>query len=104
MKTRPDPAPTEHGAEPAPVASTLLTFAIVTVVVPGISVLALTLVARGIAAGWGPVLGGAALAATWPAIVRAFRELTGREPERLWRLPGWVWLGLGGAAGCALLF
>lgn len=82
----------------------LLMFLIVTALVPGAAVLALTCVVRAVAAGWGPVLGGLVLAATWPVVVPAWRELTGREPGRVLRLPGWVWLGVAGTVGCLVLF
>jgi len=86
------------------VGSMLVTFLIVAALVPGALVLALTWGVRAIAAGWGAVLGGLLLAAAWPVIVPAWREVTGREPGRFLRLPGWVWLGAAGTLGCLVLF
>ncbi|PYG02214.1 hypothetical protein SAMN05216184_101686 [Georgenia satyanarayanai] len=85
------------------VVSMLLTLVVVAALVPGAAVLALTWLVRLLAAGWGPVLGGALFACTWPLVDRAWRELSGRAPELPLGLPGWVWLGAAGTLGCWLL-
>lgn len=103
VTTRSD-APEQPRSERTSALSMLATFVVVAAVVPGASVLVITLVVRAAAAGWGPVLGGAALAAAWPLVARAWQEIEGRPPRRLWRLPGWVWLGVAGTLLCALLF
>ncbi|WP_324652300.1 hypothetical protein [Georgenia sp. H159] len=102
MTTRSD-APEQPRSERTSALSMLATF-VVAAVVPGASVLVIALVVRAVAAGWGPLLGGAALAATWPLVARAWQEIEGRPPRRLWRLPGWVWLGVAGTLLCLLLF
>lgn len=81
----------------------LLTLVVVAALVPGAAVLGLTWAVRLVAAGWGPLLGGALFAATWPLVRRAWLELTGREPELPLRLPGWLWLGVAGTMVCWLL-
>lgn len=104
MQTHPDLVPVERRTGRSQVASMLVTFLIAVALVPGTAVFALTWLTRAFAAGWGPVFGGVLIAATWPAVARAWRELTGRAPGRLVGLPGWVWLGLGGTLACRLLF
>ncbi|WP_413450027.1 hypothetical protein AA0Y32_05075 [Georgenia phoenicis] len=83
--------------------SMVLTLVVVAALVPGAAVLALTSLVKAVAAGWGPVLGGALFACTWPLVHRAWRELSGREPELPLGLPGWLWLGAAGTLGCWLL-
>jgi len=104
MQTQPDLAPLERRPKRTQVASMLVTFLVVVALVPGAAVLALTWLTRALSAGWGPVLGGVLIAATWPAVSRASRELTGRSPRRPAGLPGWLWLGLGGTLACWVLF
>ncbi len=94
---RPDAEPPDRGT------SLLLTLVVLVVLVPGVSVAALALLVRAVAAGWGPALAGGLLAGAWPLLAGAWREVTGAAPPRLAGLPGWVWLGLLGAALCALL-
>ncbi|MCM3659971.1 hypothetical protein M3148_03020 [Georgenia satyanarayanai] len=92
-----DPSPNQQ------VPSMLLTLVVVAALVPGAAVLGLTWVVRLVAAGWGPLLGGALFAATWPLVHRAWRELSGRKPELPLGLPGWVWLGAAGTMLCWVL-
>ncbi|WP_454083750.1 hypothetical protein [Georgenia sp. Marseille-Q6866] len=92
-----DPSPSQQ------VPSMLLTLVVVAALVPGVAVLGLTWVVRLVAAGWGPLLGGALFAATWPLVHRAWRELSGREPELPLGLPGWAWLGAAGTLLCWVL-
>ncbi len=105
MSNVPDPRvePTVDRSPRQQVASMLLTLVVVAALVPGVAVLGLTWFVRLVAAGWGPLVGGALFAATWPLVHRAWRELTGRAPELPLGLPGWVWLGVVGTLGCWLL-
>lgn len=94
---------TEDRSPRQQVASMLLTLVVVAALVPGAAVLGLTWVVRLVAAGWGPLLGGVLFACTWPLVHRAWRELTGREPELPYGLPGWLWLGAAGTLVCWVL-
>lgn len=95
MSNAPDlrDAGTEDRSPGQQAASWLLTLVVVAALVPGAAVLALTWLVKAVAAGWGPVLGGVLFACTWPLLARAWRELTGREPQLPLGLPGWAWLG-----------
>ncbi len=81
----------------------LAAFLLGAAVIPGVSIIALLFLVRAIAAGWAPLVGGAVLAASWPLVTRAWQDINGGPPPRFGRLPGWVWLGAGGALVCALL-